>query len=80
MERGTEIHEAGTSYQSSDSAEQDSGITNPPQQGEDVEGEGFQSLPAPIIPESFEDQMILALAVSLTEAQAVTSGPGVMRH
>ncbi|PKI47647.1 hypothetical protein CRG98_031933 [Punica granatum] len=80
VERGSELAEAGTSYRSSSSTEQGSGITDMPQQGEEVEDEGFQSLPAPIVPESFEEQMMLAMAVSLAEARVVTSGPGVTWH
>ena len=29
------------------------------------------------MPDTFEEQMMLAMAVSLAEARAVTSGPGV---
>lgn len=80
VERGSEIAEEGTSYRSSDSREDDGGITNLPQQHEDAEDEGLQSLPPPHIPESFEEQMMLAKAVSLAEARAVTSGPGITWH
>lgn len=75
MDRGSEVAEAGTSYASSDSPEDTGGISALPQPNE-VDA-GFQSLPAPIVPESFEEQMMLAMAVSLAEARAVTSGPGV---
>ncbi|KAK4746094.1 hypothetical protein SAY87_012406 [Trapa incisa] len=81
VEHGAKTAEVGTSYRSSDSMEQDGEITNQPQQGEDVEDdEGFQSLPAPIVPESFEEQMMLAMAVSLAEARAMTNGPGITWH
>ncbi|KAK3426870.1 hypothetical protein EUGRSUZ_F03204 [Eucalyptus grandis] len=75
MDRGSEVAEAGTSYASSDSPEDAGGISALPQPNEvDV---GFQNIPAPIVPESFEEQMMLAMAVSLAEARAVTSGPGI---
>ncbi|KAK4771504.1 hypothetical protein SAY87_032036 [Trapa incisa] len=76
----TKTAEAGTSYRCSDSTDQDSEITNQPQQGVDVEDEGFQSLPASIVPESFEEQMMLAMEISLAEAQAMTQGPGITWH
>lgn len=80
MERGSDTAEAGTSYQSSNSMGQDSGITDLPQQGEEVQDESFQSLSAPIFPEIFEEEMVLEMAVPLAEVQAVTNGPGVMWH
>ncbi|KAF8026018.1 hypothetical protein BT93_F2742 [Corymbia citriodora subsp. variegata] len=74
MDRGSEVAEAGTSYASSDSPRDAGGISALPQPNElDA---GFQNLPAPIVPESFEEQMMLAMAFSLAEARAVTSGPG----
>ncbi|XP_021729363.1 uncharacterized protein LOC110696384 [Chenopodium quinoa] len=46
-----------------------------------VTDSGFQSsIPAPIVPESFEEQMMLAMAVSLAEARARTSAQGVAWH
>lgn len=77
VEHGPEILEVGASYQSSDLTEECGGITNLPQQGEEVEDECCQSLPTPIVPESFEEQMVHAMAVSLAEARAVTSEPGI---
>ncbi|KAK4796215.1 hypothetical protein SAY86_028541 [Trapa natans] len=76
----TKTAEAGTSYRCSDSTDQDSEITNQPHQGVDVQDEGFQSLPASIVPESFEEQMMLAMEISLAEAQAMTQGPGITWH
>lgn len=75
MDRGSVVAEAGTSYASSDSPEDAGGISALSQSNE-VDA-GFQNLPAPIIPESFEEQMMLAMAISLAEARAMTSGPGV---
>lgn len=75
VDHGSEVAEAGTSYASSDATEDASSISAvpPPDQ---VDG-SLQNVPQPIIPESFEEQMMLAMAVSLAEAQAITSGPGV---
>jgi hypothetical protein len=75
VDHGSEVAEAGTSYASSDATEDAGSISAlpPPDQ---VDG-SLQNVPQPIIPESFEEQMMLAMAVSLAEAQAITSGPGV---
>lgn len=64
-----------TSYASSDTTE-DAGSTSAPPTGNEIEGD-LQNVPDPIVPESFEEQMMLAMAVSLAEARAVASGPGV---
>ena len=81
VDHGSEVAEAGTSYASSDVIE-DAGTTDdagsisalpPPDQ---IEG-NLQSVPEPIVPESFEEQMVLAMALSLAEARAMASGPGV---
>lgn len=46
-----------------------------------VADSGFQSsIPGPIIPDSFEEQMMLAMAVSLAEARARTTAQGVAWH
>ncbi|KAF5728222.1 hypothetical protein HS088_TW21G00372 [Tripterygium wilfordii] len=73
VDHGSEVAEAGTSYASSDGTEEaggalpsNAGIVN-----------SFQNAPGAIIPESYEEQMMLAMAVSLAEARAVTSGSGV---
>ncbi|KAF3439946.1 hypothetical protein FNV43_RR18224 [Rhamnella rubrinervis] len=75
VDHGSEVAEAGTSYASSDATEDATSISAlpPPDQ---VDG-SLQNVPQPIIPESFEEQMMFAMAVSLAEAQAITSGPGV---
>ncbi|MBA0843974.1 hypothetical protein Goarm_001111 [Gossypium armourianum] len=72
-----EVAEAGTSYASSDVTEDSGGISAIPQEDE-IRG-SFQSVagPGPMVPESYEEQMMLAMAVSLAEARAMTSGPGL---
>ncbi|KAH7519539.1 hypothetical protein FEM48_Zijuj08G0047800 [Ziziphus jujuba var. spinosa] len=75
VDHGSEVAEAGTSYAGSDAAEDGSSISALPP-SDQVE-DSLQNVPEPIIPESFEEQMMLAMAVSLAEAQAMTSGPGV---
>ncbi|KAB2636763.1 hypothetical protein D8674_027297 [Pyrus ussuriensis x Pyrus communis] len=63
------------SYASSDTTE-DVGSTSAPPTGSEIEGD-LSNAPGPIVPESFEEQMMLAMAVSLAEARAAASGPGV---
>ncbi|KAK8507452.1 hypothetical protein V6N13_141474 [Hibiscus sabdariffa] len=76
LDHGSEGAEAGTSY-SSDVTQDAGGISAMPQEHE-IRG-SFQNAPGPghIIPESYEEQMMLAMAVSLAEARAMTSGPGI---
>ncbi|XP_062011875.1 E3 ubiquitin-protein ligase DA2L-like [Rosa rugosa] len=64
-----------SSYASSDTTE-DAGTTSALPTSDEIEGD-LQNAPGHIVPESFEEQMMLAMAVSLAEARAVTSGPGV---
>lgn len=71
-DRGSDVAVAGTSYASSDAAEDSSALPLP----DEIE-DNLQNATEPIVPESFEEQMMLAMAVSLAEAQAITSGPGV---
>ncbi|KAJ9130095.1 hypothetical protein P3X46_035018 [Hevea brasiliensis] len=81
-DEGSDTAEGGTSCGSSDTAEDAGGISvllpppPPPPPPADEIGEQFQSNSGPIVPESFEEQMMLAMAVSLAEAQAMTGGPG----
>ncbi|GFY97521.1 RING/U-box superfamily protein [Actinidia rufa] len=71
----SEVAGVVTSRASSDAAEDaDRVVASPPQL--EIEG-GFQTVGGPIVPENFEEQMMLAMAVSLAEAQARTSAPGV---
>ncbi|XP_058095341.1 E3 ubiquitin-protein ligase GW2-like [Magnolia sinica] len=72
MDHGSEVAEAGTSYASSDTAV-DVGAAML-----DSAGDHFQPIMAgPILPESFEEQMMLAMAVSLAEARARRSPQGL---
>lgn len=64
-DRGSDVAEAGTSYASSDATEDASAMPQP----DEMEG-NLQNVTEPIIPESFEEQMMLAMAVSLAEAQS----------
>ncbi|KAJ7948865.1 protein SIP5 [Quillaja saponaria] len=73
LDHGSEVAEAATSYASSVAAEDISRISLP--QTDDMEP-NLENVTEPIIPESFEEQIMLAMAVSLAEAQAMTSGQG----
>lgn len=77
MDHGSEVAEAGTSYAGSDAAV-DAGATMALDEGA---GDVFQP---PVVgsmpPESFEEQMMLAMAVSLAEARARTSSQGLAWH
>ncbi|XP_037494922.1 E3 ubiquitin-protein ligase DA2 [Jatropha curcas] len=78
-DRGSDAAEAGTSYASSGTTEEAGGISAslpPPPPPSDEMGSKFQNNTGPIVPESFEEQMMLAMAVSLADAQAVTGGTG----
>ncbi|KAK3027282.1 hypothetical protein RJ639_041103 [Escallonia herrerae] len=74
----SEMAEVGTSYAGSDAAEDAGRNTSFPQEDE-VES-SFQTGTVPIVPESFEEQMMLAMAVSLAEARARINAPGVAWH
>ncbi|KAG5235340.1 E3 ubiquitin-protein ligase DA2L [Salix suchowensis] len=74
---GSEAADAGTTYASSETAEDAGGISAPilpPPPPPDEIGGSFQNVSGPI-PESFEEQMMLAMAVSLAETQAMISEP-----
>lgn len=45
-------------------------------QPDDIEG-SLENATEPIVPESFEEQMMLAMAVSLAEARGMSNGQGV---
>lgn len=64
-----------SSYASSDTTE-DHGTTSSLPTLDEIESE-LQNAPGHVVPESFEEQMMLAMAVSLAEARAVTSGHGI---
>lgn len=76
VDHGSEVAEAGTSYANSEVTESGGEISVLPQPAEI--GENFQNIPGPIVPESYEEQMMLAMAVSLAEAHVATSRPGVL--
>lgn len=75
VDHGSEVPEAGTSYGSSNVTEGGGEISAAPQPTEI--GGSFQDVPGHIVPESFEEQIMLAMAVSLAEARAATSASGV---
>ncbi|KAF8413571.1 hypothetical protein HHK36_001562 [Tetracentron sinense] len=76
VDLGSEVAEAGTSYASSETTTGEAGIaalSHP-----DAVGGYLQpNITGAILPESFEDQMMLATAVSLAEARSRTSTQGV---
>ncbi|GFP98855.1 hypothetical protein PHJA_002029400 [Phtheirospermum japonicum] len=82
--RSSEMAEVGTSYGGSD--ELDDAMSPPGGGGgaaaqQDEGMGGLQNVGGgPIVPESFEEQMMLAMAVSLAEARARTNTAGVAWH
>ncbi|OIW19905.1 hypothetical protein TanjilG_28776 [Lupinus angustifolius] len=74
IDHGPQVAETGTSYASSVAAEDGGESSSLPQSNEIVGS--VQSATDPIVPESFEEQMMLAMAVSLAEARAMSSGQG----
>lgn len=74
----SEMAEVGTSYGGSDEFGDAISPAAIPQ--EDENQCSVQPVTGSIIPESFEEQMMLAMAVSLAEARARTSTPGVAWH
>lgn len=74
-DHGSMVAEVGTSYAVSDEMEDDASF---PLQGETVSD--LQPTTSSIVPENFEEQMMLAMAVSLAEASARSSPPGVAWH
>jgi hypothetical protein len=71
IDHGSQAAETTTSYANSVEAE-DHGELSSLSQSNDIGS--FQSATDPIVPESFEEQMMLAMAVSLAEARAMPSG------
>ncbi|KAK4398241.1 hypothetical protein Sango_1299600 [Sesamum angolense] len=74
----SEVAEVGTSYGGSDEFDDAVNPAALPQLGENQCS--LQPITGQIIPESFEEQMMLAMAVSLAEARARSSTPGVAWH
>lgn len=72
IDHESQVAETATSYANSVEAE-DRGELSSMSQSNDIDG-SFQSATEPIVPESFEEQMMLAMAVSLAEARAMPSG------
>ncbi|KAI8552313.1 hypothetical protein RHMOL_Rhmol06G0257000 [Rhododendron molle] len=70
------VAEVGTSYGNCDVAEDGGGVVAMPSQHQ-IQGGLQANNGGTIVPESFEEQMMLAMAVSLAEAQARTIAPGV---
>ncbi|KAK6157447.1 hypothetical protein DH2020_011695 [Rehmannia glutinosa] len=75
LDRRSQMAEVGTSYGGSNEFDDAISPNAIPQQDENQCG--LQRVNGPIVPESFEEQMMLAMAVSLAEARARTSTPGV---
>ncbi|XP_009596975.1 E3 ubiquitin-protein ligase DA2L [Nicotiana tabacum] len=74
-DHGSMVAEVGTSYAVSDEMEDDASF---PLQGEMVSD--LQPTTGSIVPENFEEQMMLAMAVSLAEASSRSNPPGVSWH
>lgn len=72
IDHGPHVAETTTSYTNSVAA--DCGELSLPESTE-IDG-SLQSATDPIIPESFEEQMMLAMAVSLADARVMSSGQG----
>lgn len=69
IDLGSEVAKAGTSCASSDVSGDAFGISMIPQ-------DGFHNVSESIVPESYEEQMMLAMAMSLAEGRTMTSGVG----
>ncbi|PIN06392.1 putative Zn-finger protein [Handroanthus impetiginosus] len=78
VDHRSEVAEIGATYGGSD--EFDDAINESAQPQQDDNQCSRQPVMGPIVPESFEEQMMLAMAVSLAEARARTSTPGVAWH
>ncbi|XP_027170837.1 E3 ubiquitin-protein ligase DA2L-like isoform X1 [Coffea eugenioides] len=75
VDNRSEIADVGTSYAGSDDVEDDAAHAALPSQDE---SDGtFHPVGGAIVPETFEEQMMLAMAVSLAEARNRSSPPGV---
>ncbi|KAL3508870.1 hypothetical protein ACH5RR_028271 [Cinchona calisaya] len=78
VDNRSQTADVGTSYAGSDDVEDD--VTPSALPSRDESDGMFQPVAGPIVPETFEEQMMLAMAVSLAEARARTSPPGVAWH
>lgn len=73
-DHGPQVAETSTGYANSVAAEaEDCGELSSLPQSNDIDS-SLQNATSPIIPESFEEQMMLAMAVSLAEARTMSSG------
>ncbi|KAL3821316.1 hypothetical protein ACJIZ3_007221 [Penstemon smallii] len=78
VDHSSEVAEAGSGYEGSDEFD---GALRPSALSQQDEIQcSIQPVGGSIVPESFEEQMMLAMAVSLAEARARTSPPGVAWH
>ncbi|KAF7822540.1 E3 ubiquitin-protein ligase DA2L [Senna tora] len=75
MDQVPQEPEVVTSYNNSIAAEDDSRHASIPRL-DDMNGSILENATDPIVPESFEEQMMLAMAVSLAEARAMSTGQG----
>lgn len=71
MNNGPEVAEAATRYASSVAVEDGGGLSL--LRPDDIDG-SLHSGTGSIVPESFEEQMMLAMAVSLAEARTMSNG------
>ncbi|XP_020204196.1 E3 ubiquitin-protein ligase DA2L [Cajanus cajan] len=71
-DHGTHLTETATGYTNSVAAEDHGELSSLPE-SDHIDG-NLQTATEPIIPESFEEQMMLAMAVSLAEARAMSTG------
>ena len=75
----SQMAEIGTSYGGSDEFGDAISLASISHEDENQSSSG-QPFPGSIMPESFEEQMMLAMTVSLAEARARTSTVGVAWH
>ncbi|XP_027341820.1 E3 ubiquitin-protein ligase DA2L-like isoform X2 [Abrus precatorius] len=73
-DHGAQVTETAASYANTLAAEDRGELSSLPR-SDDIDG-SLQNATNPIVPESFEEQMMLAMAVSLAEARAMSSGQG----
>jgi hypothetical protein len=71
ISHGSQVAETTTSYTNSVEAEDYSELSSLSHSNDIYES--FQSATKPIVPKSFEERMMLAMAVSLAEARAISS-------
>ncbi|RHN45080.1 hypothetical protein MtrunA17_Chr7g0226391 [Medicago truncatula] len=72
IDHGSRVAETATSYANSVEAE-DRGELSSMSQSNDIDG-SFQSATDPIVPESYAEHMMLAMAVFIVEGRAMSDG------